>query len=128
MFKQFVFMIIAVCLSICAQAQAASPNLYAIEASPFDTAAITINGSAAIPCALGTYTNTSPSSNIKCPLDSIVANGTYTIVIQVAKAGSITNTGTGATNTAGGSAVSAPFLYTMNLATVAPPANPKVGP
>lgn len=119
-----IILLAAMFISTMAAAQAAGPSLYANETSAIDTATLSVNGAGAIPCVLGVNAN----GNIKCPLDSVAAPGTYTLLITVTKAGTIVNTGTGATNSAGGSGVSAPFSYTNNSVTVAAPGNPKVAP
>lgn len=118
-------LLIACLLTLAGTAHAqAAPNLYANEASVIDTASLVINGAGSIPCVVGT----NPNGNIKCPLDSITTPGTYQLAIKVVQNASVVSTPTGATNNPGGSAVSAPFPYTLNSATVVPPGNPKVGP
>lgn len=106
-----------------AQAQGAPVFLYATEASPFDTATISVNGAGAFPCVVGV----NPSGNIKCPLDSITAPGTYTLAIKVVQNPGTVVTAGGATTSPGGSAVSAPFLWTLAPSVVAPPGLPKIG-
>ena len=101
----------------------AAPFLYADPYPPTatqpDTARFTINGGAPISCTLETVTG---GIRPKCDLASITTPGTYTLVMTVSKAATITN-GTGtATNDPGGSASSDPFAYVLRAGSVSKPA------
>jgi len=106
----------------------AAPFLYA---DPYpatgtqpDAASFTINGGSPIACQLVSVTG---GLQPKCDLASITTAGTYTLVMTVSKAPSITNTSTGATNDPGGSASSPPFAYVLRAGGVPTPTL-RVGP
>ena len=114
--------LIALALTTASFTASAAPFLYA---DPYaatgvqpDTASLTVNGGAPIQCQLMTVT---AGLQPKCDLGSITTVGTYTLVMTVAKAASITNTTGGATNTGGGTASSAPFSYVLRSGNVSAP-------
>lgn len=110
-----------------AHAQAAGPYVYATEAAAIDTATLSVNGAGAIACDLGTFP-ASTGSNIRCPLTSLTVPGVYTLAIKVVQNPGTTVTGSNsATTNPGGSAVSAPFAWTLNSAVVGTPGQLKVG-
>ena len=112
----------AVALTMASFTASAAPFLYA---DPYpatgvqpDTASLIVNGGAPIQCQLVTMT---AGLQPKCDLGSITTVGTYTLVMTVAKAASITTTPGGATNTGGGTASSAPFTYVLRSGNVSAP-------
>lgn len=123
---KFIFSLLA-SLPFAASAQA-GPFLYADPYPPTsvqpDAASLTINGGTPISCTL---VSVAGGLQPKCDLASITTDGTYTLIMTVSKAASIATSPGGATNTAGGSASSAPFSYRLLRAPVATPAL-RVGP
>ena len=114
-------------LLLAASPAMAAPFLYA---DPYPTTnapsrvTYTINGGAAIACALETVaTGLRP----KCDLAQITAAGTYTLVMTAVRDAAITNTPNAADNVAAGSASSAPFAYRLTTAPVTVPVL-RVGP
>ena len=109
-------------LSLLTNSAFAAPFLYA---DPYpstvtqpDSARYTINGGSPINCVLETVTG---GIRPKCDLASITAAGTYTLVMTVSKAATITNGTNTATNDPGGSASSDPFQYVLRAGSVSKP-------
>lgn len=91
-----------------------------------DSAEFTINGGAPIACALVAVTTPAGGKQPKCDLASLTSSGTYTIVMTAKRAGpSCGNTSaTAGQCTFGGSASSAPFVYTVRSGSVGAPTAP----
>lgn len=111
-----------IALALVAGSATAAPHLYA---DPYpatgvqpDAAEFTVNGGAPQPCEL---VSVAGGVQPKCDLAALTAPGTYTLVMTVTKAGGIINTPTGAVNTSGGSASSAPFRYELVIDGVGTP-------
>jgi hypothetical protein len=81
-----------------------------------DAATFTVNGGAPIACALVTVAG---GLQPQCPLASITAPGTYTLVMSVSKAAGCNAAGD--TCWAAGSASSAPFAYVWQNAGASAP-------
>lgn len=109
-------------LALASSIASAAPFLYADPYPPTsvqpDSASFTVNGGTPVPCTIETVTG---GVRPKCDLASITVAGSYTLVLTVAKAAAIVNGTGGATNTAGSSASSAPFVYRLVTAPVAGP-------
>lgn len=84
-----------------------------------DTATLTVNGGVPISCTLPTVAG---GKQPTCDLASVTAPGVYTLVLTVTKNPSTVMTGPNAgTTDPGGSASSAPFVWTRRAAGVGTP-------
>lgn len=103
----------ALLLMLLASQASAAPFLVS-EQIDADAVSMTVNGGAAVPCAI--------VANVpKCDLAGITAPGTYTLVMIATRNAGIVNAPNAGTVTQSGAASSAPFTYVLRGASVPTP-------